>query len=100
MSEIISAHPSKLIGYIAMAIKLFDGIDSALINSSVDGFGNIVTLYFDAPLDTVHLPLGAASENLFVTSFLGLQVISGDEQLQKTLLGTISPGRKDLNSVT
>ena len=39
-----------------MAIKLFDGIDSALINSSVDGFGNVVTLYFDAPLDTIHLP--------------------------------------------
>ncbi len=39
-----------------MAIKLFDGIDSALINSSVDGLGNVVTLYFDAPLDTVNIP--------------------------------------------
>ena len=183
-----------------MAIKLFEGIDSALINSSVDGLGNVVTLYFDAPLDTVNLPsvdqfdisngetpqtisslqvvnnqvilhlantldqskaitvsyadltsgndvsavqdqigndapsfqeievttalnltasgsesfafastltlagaeisaFDAASGRLFVTSFSGLQVISVDEQLQMTLLGTISLGSNDVNSV-
>ncbi|MFZ4524956.1 MAG: choice-of-anchor I family protein, partial [Chlorobium sp.] len=183
-----------------MAINFFDGIDSALINSSVDGSGIIVTLFFDAPLDTVHLPsveqfvvsnggaaqtisslqvvnnqvilqlaatldqskeikvsyadvtsgndvnavqdhngndapsfqdievdnaLGltpsgaesfafastislagaeisafdAASGRLFVTSFSGLQVVSVDEHLQMTLLGTISIGINDLNSV-
>ena len=193
MSEIISVHPIKLTGNIVVAIKLFDGADSALINSSIDGFANVVTFYFDAPLDTVHLPsveqfivnngataqtissleivnnqvilhltttldqskaitvsysdptagndtngmknqngnyapsfqeieittalsqtsngtesfafastlscagdeiskFDAASEKLFFTSFSGFQVISGDEQLQKTFLGTISPG--------
>jgi len=183
-----------------MAIKLFDGIDSALINSSVDGFGNLVTLYFDASLDTVHLPsmdqfvvsnggtpqtisnlqvvnnqvilqlantldqskaitvsyndatadndtndvqdqngndapsfkeievttalnltasgteafafastlslagaeisaFDAASGRLFVTSSSGIQVVSVDEQLQMTLLATLSLGSNDINSV-
>ncbi len=183
-----------------MAIKLFEGTDSALINSSVDGLGNVVTLYFDAPLDTVHLPsvdqfvvsnggtdqainslqvvnnqvilqlaatldqsktitvsysdetgnddtngvqdqsgndapsfqeievttalnltasgtesfaftstltlagaeisaFDAASGRLFVTSFSGLQVISVDTDLKMTLLGTISLGSNDVNSV-
>jgi len=183
-----------------MAIKIFEGTDSALINSSVDGLGNVVTLYFDAPLDTVHLPsvdqfvvsnggtaqaisslqvvnnqvilqlaatldqsktitvsysdetgnddtngvqdqngndapsfqeievttalnltasgtesfafastltlagaeisaFDAASGRLFVTSFSGLQVISVDTDLKMTLLGTISLGSNDVNSV-
>lgn len=70
-----------------MAIKFFDGIDSALINSSVDGFGNIVTLYFDAPLDTEHLP----SVEQFVVSNGGtaqtissLQVVNNQVILQLT----------------
>ncbi|MEI6639675.1 MAG: choice-of-anchor I family protein, partial [Chlorobium sp.] len=183
-----------------MAIKLFDGINSALINSSVGGLGNVVTLYFDAPINIVNIPsvdqfivsnggtsqaisslqvvnnqvilqlaatldqskaitvsyadmtsgndvstvqdlmgtdapsfqgievgkaLGltssgaeafafastislagaeisafdAASDRLFVTSFSGLQVISVDAQLKMTLLGTMSIGINDLNSV-
>ena len=41
----------------------------------------------------------AASGRLFVTSFTGLQVISVDEHLQMTLLGTIAIGTNDLNSV-
>ena len=67
-----------------MAIKLFDGTDS-LINSSVDGFGNVVTLYFDAPLDTAHLP----SVDQFIVNnggtaqtISGLQVVNNQVILQ------------------
>ena len=41
----------------------------------------------------------AASGRLFVTSFAGLQVVSVDADLTMTLLGTISIGVNDLNSV-
>jgi alkaline phosphatase/methionine-rich copper-binding protein CopC len=42
----------------------------------------------------------AASGRLFVTSFAGLQVVSVDDHLQMTLLGTIPLGSNDLNSVS
>jgi alkaline phosphatase len=41
----------------------------------------------------------AASGRLFVTSFSGIQVVSVDADLQMTLLGTISLGTNDVNSV-
>jgi len=176
------------------------GPNAPLVNGSIDGLGNVVTLYFEEALDTVHIPsvshfvvsngetsatisslqvvnneviltLGApldlskpvkvsysdlsaaddtatlqtinghdalsfqdveitnalsltgnksesfafasslslagaeisafdaASGRLFVTSFAGLQVVSVDADLKMTLLGTISIGVNDLNSV-
>ncbi|NTW51545.1 MAG: hypothetical protein HGB22_03015 [Chlorobiaceae bacterium] len=45
----------------------------SLINASVDGLGNIVTLYFSEVLDTVHLP----SISQFVVDNSGSKTISG-----------------------
>lgn len=41
----------------------------------------------------------AASQRLFVTSFAGLQVVQLDAELKMTLIGTISLGSNDINSV-
>jgi alkaline phosphatase len=70
-----------------------------LINSSMDGLGNRVSLYFDVPLDTLNLPaLGqfSVSNGGTVQSISSIQVVNN--QVILTLAATLDPAQKILVS--